>query len=1150
LLAVETERNGEKMRKTLFYISLIQFFSVCLSAQNELPASFDLRDVDGESFVTSVKSQQGGTCWTFGSMAGIESNLLMTGNWASAGERGEPNLAEYHLDWWNGFNQHNNDDTEPPTGGGLTVHEGGDYRVTAAYLSRGEGTVRDIDGQSFGDPPDRNRPDYRHYYVRDIEFYTAGENLANIDLIKTKLISQGAISTALAWSGFYDYLSNSHYQPDKSEIEPNHAVTIIGWDDNKITKAPEPGAWLCKNSWGAAWGDNGCFWVSYYDKHTAQHPEMGAVSFRNVEPLAYDNIYYHDYHGWRDTKENCAEAFNAFIAERDEQLKAVSFYTDAEAVEYSIKIYDSFEDGQLQNELAHKSGLIDYTGFHTIELTSPVELAQGNDFYIYLGLSDGGMPFDRTSDIPVLLGASYRVTVESAANPGESYYFSEGNWLDLYDYDNSSNFCIKGLAVIDSDGDGINDIRDNCPAFPNQNQSDSDGDFMGDVCDECPLDFDNDIDGDNLCGNEDNCPRVSNEKQLDTDYDGVGDACDNCISIENADQLDSDGDGWGDACDNCPYDSDNDIDNDGICGDVDNCPYNYNPDQNDSDNDNIGDICEGNDILAVSPEQNQLSVSSQSDISVRFNFPIDAETINNSTMVVTGNLAGHYQGTVEYDETMNEATYYSINPFKPGEKITVVLTKDIRSSAGFPLKTTFAWSFTVSNAAGSGTFLVPSETVPVGDFPYSICTADFDKDGDNDFAAANFRQNSLSVMMNDGNGIFGSLTEINVGSGPISVIAADLNGDGYPDLAVVNQLTNDVSILLNNGDGSFPNQTTFPVYESPICLTGADIDCDGDIDLAVGHHNADYASYISIVANNGDGTYAEPVRYLFLSTVFSITAADIDNDGDIDLAFADFYNSHIGIMPNNGDGSFGIIRTTSVDSLPNSLFNTDFDADGDIDLAVINSGSNNVEILDNNGNGHFTTLTTCGVGGMPSSVFGADFDGDGDIDLAVTNKNTDDISVLFNIGNGNFTTPVTYPAGDKPGAILAVDFTGDDIPDLMAINEGSDDVSLLINKLTTDLPIEEKLPNKFTLFQNFPNPFNPSTNIRFNLVKAGDVVIEIYNIIGQKVTTLIDERLSAGVHQVTWNGTDSDGHNVASGIYFYQLETGEIIKSRKMILLK
>ena len=94
------------------------------------------------------------------------------------------------------------------------------------------------------------------------------------------------------------------------------------------------------------------------------------------------------------------------------------------------------------------------------------------------------------------------------------------------------------------------------------------------------------------------------------------------------------------------------------------------------------------------------------------------------------------------------------------------------------------------------------------------------------------------------------------------------------------------------------------------------------------------------------------------------------------------------------------------------------------------------------------------------------------------------------------------------------------------------------------------IPNEYVLDQNYPNPFNPTTNITYGLPKDANVVIDVYNLMGQKVVTLVSERQKAGYYTVNWNGRDASGNLVTSGVYIYKITTGDYAKSKKMLLVK
>jgi len=293
---------------------------------------------------------------------------------------------------------------------------------------------------------------------------------------------------------------------------------------------------------------------------------------------------------------------------------------------------------------------------------------------------------------------------------------------------------------------------------------------------------------------------------------------------------------------------------------------------------------------------------------------------------------------------------------------------------------------------------------------------------------------------------------VNYGAGthPRSVFCADLDGDGDLDLAVANRESNNVSILKNNGDGTFQTKVDYGAGHHPYSVFCADLDGDGDLDLAVANYSS---NKVSILKNNGDGTFQAKVNYGAGSHPYSVFCADLDGDDDLDLAVANSNSNTVSILENNGDGTFQAKVDYSAGPDPYSVFCADLDGDFDLDLAVANYQSNNVSILKNNGDGTFQAKVDYATGSHPRSVFCADLDGDGDLDLAVANSNSNTVSILKNNGDGTFQAKVDYSAGPDPYSVFCADLDGDSDFDLAVTNFESDKGSILKNNEDRDLDL-------------------------------------------------------------------------------------------------
>lgn len=261
-------------------------------------------------------------------------------------------------------------------------------------------------------------------------------------------------------------------------------------------------------------------------------------------------------------------------------------------------------------------------------------------------------------------------------------------------------------------------------------------------------------------------------------------------------------------------------------------------------------------------------------------------------------------------------------------------------------------SISVLLGNGDGTFGAKTDYA-AGAGPASVVTADFDNDGDNDIASANTSSRNISVFLNNGTGIFGPKTDFLVSMpgftspAPRGITVADFDGDGNMDLVTSNSSNlNTISVFFGNGDGTFDADVQYTTALGPDSVCAADFDGDGDTDLAASNTNA---KSVSVFLNDGAGSFAPKVDYAVSDNPRYIISGDFDADGDQDLALS-LYNSSLssdkaGILLNNGNGTFAAEIDYVVGDNPFSIFAADLDGDSDLDLATSNSKSDDFTVL-------------------------------------------------------------------------------------------------------------------------------------------------------------------------------------------------------------
>lgn len=400
-----------------------------------LPARYNLAE---NGFVTDVKNQQdSGNCWAFAALASLETCVLKASNKTfNFSVENMKNLIEMYSAY----------------GWKMETNEGGYNGMPMGYLASWLGPVN-ATLDPFDDKGTLSPLLDSEMHIQNIYVLPARTSYTDNDAIKEAILKYGGLYASYYHSaGYLNSKTNAYYDPYTGN--GNHAITVVGWDDNYsknnfYTAPAGDGAFIVKNSWGSSWGDNGYFYISYYDRVLfAVNKDNQAFTYILNDTVRYTKNYQYDVAGMTDyliTGKKTVWYQNIYNATGNEAIAAVSTFFNT-TVDYEISIYVN-DVLQLTQNGRHEG-----SGYYTIPLKEYVPVAVGDIFKIVVKLAN---PQNGYAAVPISEQLS---TTRCYYAPGVSYFSNDGKkWTDLYDYSasayshtyNSQVACLKAFTITD-----------------------------------------------------------------------------------------------------------------------------------------------------------------------------------------------------------------------------------------------------------------------------------------------------------------------------------------------------------------------------------------------------------------------------------------------------------------------------------------------------------------------------------------------------------------------------------------------------------------------------------------------------------------------------------------------------------------------------